>query len=137
MAMRLKGESVSELAAFTAVAREYVPPLPIPSDLRQVDIPTYAGKRDSWHVLLPAAIVASAAGVSVLLHGYDGVPNRLSTAAGAAKLGIPIDLEPKQATEFLVQNGLAYLDVGLYHPLIFRFLDILNELGVLSFFQLI
>ncbi len=135
VAMRIKGESVSELAAFTAVAREYVPPLPVPPDLWLVDIPTYAGKQDSWHVLLPAAIVASAAGVPVLLHGYDGVPGRLATAAVAAKLGIPIDLDPKQATEFLVQKGLAYLDVGLYHPLVFRFLELRKELGVRSFFQ--
>ena len=135
IAMRIKSESVSELAAFTAVAREYVPPLPVPPDLWLVDIPTYAGKQDSWHVLLPAAIVASAAGVPVLLHGYDGVPNRLSTAAIAAKLGIPIDLEPKQATESLVQKGFAYLDVGLYHPLVFRFLELRKELGVRSFFQ--
>src|SRR5712692_4617135 len=127
IAMRIKSESVSELAAFTATAREYAPPLPMPPDLGLVDIPTYAGKQDSWHVLLPAAIVASAAGVPVLLHGYDGVPGRLATAAVAAKLGIPIDLDPKQATESLVQKGFTYLDVGLYHPLVFRFLELRKE----------
>jgi len=135
IAMRIKGESVTELAAFTAITREYVPPLPIPPDLGFVDIPTYAGKQDSWHALLPAAIVAAAAGVPVLLHGYDGVPKRLSTAAIAAKLGISIDLESKQVAECLVQEGLAYLDVGLYHPLVFRFLEMRKELGVRSFFQ--
>lgn len=135
VAMRIKSESVSELAAFTAVTREYVAPLPIPPDLGFVDIPTYAGKQDSWHALLPAAIVASAAGVPVLLHGYDGVPKRLSTAAVAAKLGVPIDLEPKQAAECLAQKSLVYLDVGLYHPLVFRFLELRKELGVRSFFQ--
>jgi anthranilate phosphoribosyltransferase len=135
IAMRIKGESVTELAAFTAITREYVPPLPIPPDLGFVDIPTYAGKQDSWHALLPAAIVAAAAGVPVLLHGYDGVPKRLSTAAIAAKLGISIDLESKQVAEYLAQKGLAYLDVGLYHPLVFRFLEMRKELGVRSFFQ--
>lgn len=135
IAMRIKSESVSELAAFISTAREYVPPLPVPPDFGHVDIPSYAGKQDSWHVLLPAAIVASAAGMPVLLHGYDGVPNRVSTAAVAARLGIPIDLEPKQAAECLTQKGLAYLDVGLYHPLVFRFLELRKELGVRSFFQ--
>ncbi len=135
IAMRIKSESVTELAAFTSVAREYVPPLPVPAGIEFLDIPTYAGKQDSWHVLLPAAIVACAAGVPVLLHGYDGVPNRVSTAAVAARLGIPTDLDPKQATECLAQKGLAYLDVGLYHPLVFRFLELRKELGVRSFFQ--
>jgi anthranilate phosphoribosyltransferase len=135
VAMRIKSESVSELAAFTATAREYAPPLPVPPDLGLVDIPTYAGKQDSWHVLMPAAIVAAAAGVPILLHGYDDVPGRLATATVATRLGIPIDLDPKQAAECLVQKGLAYLDIGLYHPLVFRFLELRKELGVRSFFQ--
>ena len=135
VAMRIKGESISELAAFTAVSREYAPPLPIPPDLRVLDIPTYAGKQDSWHVLLPAAILAAAAGIPVLLHGYDDVPGRLATATVAARLGLPVDLDPKQAADCVIQKGLAYLDIGLYHPLVFRFLEMRKELGVRSFFQ--
>jgi len=135
VAMRIKTESVSELAAFTAVTREYAPPLPVPPDLGLVDIPTYAGKQDSWHVLLPAAIVAAAAGVPILLHGYDDVPGRLATATVAARLGIPTDLDPKQTADYLEKHGLVYLDVGLYHPLVFRFLEMRKELGVRSFFQ--
>jgi anthranilate phosphoribosyltransferase len=135
VAMRIKSESVSELAAFTAVARESAPPLPIPPDLGLVDIPTYAGKQDSWHVLLPAAIVAAAGGVPVLLHGYDGVRGRLATATVAARLGIPTDLDSKQTADYLAKHGMAYLDIGLYHPLVFRFLELRKELGVRSFFQ--
>ena len=135
VAMRIKSESISELAAFTATAREYSPPLPISPDLGLVDIPTYAGKQDSWHVLLPAAIVAAAAGAPVLLHGYDDVPGRLATATVAARLGIPTELDPKQTADYLVKHGLAYLDIGLYHPLVFRFLELRKELGVRSFFQ--
>src|SRR5207302_8779608 len=135
VAMRIKSESVSELAAFTAVAREYAPPLPMPPDLGLVDIPTYAGKQDSWHVLLPGAIVAAAAGVPILLHGYDDVPGRLATATVAARLGIPTDLDPKQTADYLVKHGLAYLDIGLYQPLVFRFLEMRKELGVQSLIQ--
>src|SRR2546427_1542772 len=135
VAMRTRGKPVGGRPPSPATAREYAPPLPVPPDLGAVDIPTYAGKQDSWHVLLPAAIVAAATGVPVLLHGYDDVPGRLATATVAARLGIPIDLDPKQAAESLVQKGLAYLDIGLYHPLVFRFLEMRKELGVRSFFQ--
>lgn len=135
LAMRIKSESVSELAAFTAVAREYVSPLAIPPALGFVDIATYAGKQDSWHALLPAAIVAAAAGCPILLHGYDGVPGRLSTAAIAGRLGIPVDLTPKEVAEQVISNGLGYLDIALYHPPVYRFLELRKELGVRSFFQ--
>jgi anthranilate phosphoribosyltransferase len=135
LSMRIKSESVSELAAFTAAAREYVPPLPIPPDLGLMDLPTYAGKQDSWHALLPAAIVASAAGCPILLHGYDGVPNRLATSAVAARLGIPVDLTPKEVAERVLGKGLGYLDIALHHPPVYRFLEMRKELGVRSFFQ--
>lgn len=135
LAMRIKGESVTELAALTATAREYVAPLTIPAELGPVDIPTYAGKQESWHVLLPAAIVAVAAGVPILLHGYDGVPNRVPTAAIAARLGIPVDLTAKEVAEQVARKGLGYLDVALYHPPVYRFLELRKELGVRSFFQ--
>lgn len=135
LAMRIKSESVSELAAFTAVARTYVDPLAIPADLRHVDLPTYAGKRECWHILLPAAIIAAAAGTTVLLHGYDGVPGRLSTAAIATRLGIPVDLPPKEVAARLIGTGLGYLDIALHHPPVYRFLELRKELGVRTFFQ--
>jgi anthranilate phosphoribosyltransferase len=134
-AMRIKSESVGELAALTAVAREYVPALPIPATAGVVDIPTYAGKQEGWHVLLPAAIIAAAAGASVLFHGYDGGPGRRSTAAVAAALGIPVDLAPDDVAREVIQKGFGYLDIALYHPPMYRFLELRKELGIRTFFQ--
>src|SRR5687768_6230612 len=74
VAMRFKMESVTELAAFTAAARSYVAPLSLPQDLSVVDLPSYAGKQDTFHALAGAAIVAAAAGGTIIMHGYDGIP---------------------------------------------------------------
>lgn len=135
LAMRVKMESITELAAFTSAAREYVPPLPVPRQLPLVDLPTYAGKQDTFHVSAGAAIVAAAAGASILLHGHEGIPERPGTAQILAKLGIPTDLPPKQAVDELTAKGLVYLDIALYHPPVARFLDLRRELGVRSFFH--
>ena len=135
LAMRVKSESVGELAALAAAAREYARPLPLPESLGVVDIPTYAGKQDSWHALLPAAIIAAAAGCPVLLHGYDGVSGRRSTAAVASALGIRTDLTPEHVAKEIIQKGLGYLDIALYHPPVYRFLQLRQELGVRTFFQ--
>jgi len=133
LAMRVKMESVTELAAFTSAAREYVPPLPVPRQLALVDLPTYAGKQDTFHASVGAAILAAAAGASILLHGHEGIPERPGTADVLAKLGIPTDLPPKQAVDELTSKGLVYLDIALYHPPIARLLDLRRELGVRSF----
>jgi anthranilate phosphoribosyltransferase len=135
VAMRFKMESVTELASFTAAARSYVPPLPIPRELGVVDLPSYAGKQETFHALAAAAIVAAAAGASILMHGYDGVPGRRGNAGVLKVLGVPIDLEPKAAADVVTKKGFAYLDIALYHPPLYRFLDMRQELGVRNVFH--
>ncbi len=135
MALRLKSESVTELAAFTAAAREYVTPLPIRRRDGLVDLPSYAGKQDTFHAGLAAGIVAAAAGGAVLMHGHEGRPGRVASAAVLATLGIPSDLEPRLVAEMVDQLGFAYLDLALYHPPMARYLDLRQELGVRTSFH--
>ncbi len=135
VAMRIKTESVTELAAFTAAARQYVQPLANPSGLPLVDLPTYAGKQDTFHASIGAAIVAAAAGVAVLMHGAEEISERPGTASLLMTLGIPVDLRPPDVAERLAAKGFAYLDMALYHPPIGRFLELRNELGVRTLFH--
>jgi anthranilate phosphoribosyltransferase len=135
LAMRIKMESVTELAAFTATARSYVAPLSVPRDRDVLDVPTYAGKQETFHALAGAVIVAAAAGASILVHGYDGIPGRPGTAGILKALGVPIDLEAKFIGEEIEKHGFAYLDIGLYHPPVFRFLEMRRELGVRNLFH--
>ena len=135
IAMRFKMESVTELASFTAAARSYAGALPIPQDVGVVDLPSYAGKQDTFHALAGAAILAAAAGGAVLMHGYDGIPGRPGNAAVLRGLGIPIDLEGKAVTNMVIKHGFGYLDIGLYHPPLYRFLEMRQELGVRNVFH--
>ena len=75
VAMRFKMESVTELAA---VHRRGERPmsrrLPIPPDVGVVDLPSYAGKQDTFHALTGAAIVAAAAGGASSCTGTTACP---------------------------------------------------------------
>ena len=135
LAMRVKMESVSELAAFTSAIREYKKPLRIATLRPLVDVSSYAGKKDTFHALAGAAIIAAAAGVAVLIHGHEGIPERLSMASVLAALGIPVDLVPDQVTQNVTLKGFAYLDIAVYHPPLAQFLQLRQELGVRSFFH--
>jgi anthranilate phosphoribosyltransferase len=135
IAMRFKSESVTELAAFTATARQYVPPVPVRAGLGVVDVPVYAGKRETFHAIIPAAIVAAAAGAVFLLHGVDGPPDRRGISSVLKLLGIPVDLTAKLVGAELEKKGLAYLDLALYHPPVSRFLEMRQELGVRNVFH--
>jgi anthranilate phosphoribosyltransferase len=135
IAMRFKAESVTELAALTAAARQYVPPLPVVGEVPLVDVPSYAGKQETFHALVGASIVAASAGVAVLMHGYDGIPGRSGSAGVLKALGIPVDSDPKVVADDVSKKGFAYLDIGLYHPPVYRFLEMRQELGVRNVFH--
>lgn len=135
LAMRFKMESVTELAAFTSAAREYVAPLPVPPGVALVDLPVYAGKQDTFHASIGAALVAAAGGAAILMHGHDVVPDRPGPAAVLAKLGLATELTPTQVAAELGTKGFAYLDMALYHPPVARFLDLRLELGVRNLFH--
>ena len=135
LAMRVKMESVSELAAFTSAAREYKAPLRIATRKPLIDVSSYAGKKDTFHALAGSAVVAAAAGVAVLIHGHEGIPERLSMASVLAALGLPIDLTPEQVAQDVASKGFGYLDIALYHPPLAGFLQLRHELGVRSFFH--
>jgi anthranilate phosphoribosyltransferase len=135
IALRYKTESVTELAAMTAAVRQYVPPITVPKGAALVDVPSYAGKQDTFHALAAASIVAASAGATVLMHGYDGIPGRPGSAGVLKAMGVPIDLNPQTVADHLRHKGFAYLDIGLYHPPVYRLLEMRQELGVRNVFH--
>jgi anthranilate phosphoribosyltransferase len=135
VAMRIKTESVAELAAFTAAVREYVPPLAVRRGLPLVDLPTYAGKRETFHASVGAAIVAAAAGTAVLVHGDDAAPERPGTMAVLKQLGVPTEYDAKHVVDALETRGFAYLNIAVYHPPVARFLELRQELGLRNLFH--
>jgi anthranilate phosphoribosyltransferase len=135
VAMRLKTESVTELASFTAAARQYIPPIPNVAGLSIVDVPTYAGKQETFHVIVPAAFVAAAAGAVILMHGTDGPADRRGAGPILKALGLPVELTPSQIGRELREQGFAYLDLALYHPPVSRLLELRQELGVRNLFH--
>src|SRR5205085_2487449 len=65
----------------------------------------------------------------------DGAANRVSTAAIAGRLGLRTDATPPHVAEQLIEKGWAYLDIAVYHPAVYRYLELRKELGLRTFFQ--
>ena len=126
MAMRMKTESISELAAFTSAIRQYVPPLAIPTPTEVVDVPLYGEKHDTCHAIIASALIASAAGATILLHGTSN-PAAASTVPDILKyLGITISQPIDQVTEY----KFGYLDLENYHPPLAQLLELRQDFGV-------
>jgi len=135
MAMRIKLEGVSELAAFTAATRSYVAPLSIPGDSTVVDVPAYGEKHNTIHICLAAAFIAAAAGAKICLHSIGNPTASSDLTRILAELRIPNNLQGEDLTLVLKDFGFAYLDLSLYHPPLVRFLELREELGAQNLFH--
>ena len=129
MAMRIKIESIAELAAFTAVARQYTAPLAIQTSQNLVDLPIYGEKHGTYHAILAATLVAAAAGATILIHGVENPSAACPLSAVLKHLGISISNDLHRLPDRLMASQLAYLDLACYHPPLARLLDLRQELG--------
>ena len=105
LAMRIKGESVDELAGFMDAAEASFAPLPTPrGEFAPVAIPTYNGARKLANLTPLLALLLAREGVPTLVHGVRTDPGRVTTAEILHALGMP---EATTAAE--VQNEFAHL----------------------------
>jgi len=135
LAMRTKGESPTELAAFTQAARELMKPVTCERTGEVLDIPTYAGKKQTLHGLIASSVIVASCGVPVLLHGYSQFPGRVGVAPILTALGIPIDQSPEEAGRQLNRVNCAYVELHNFHPRLFYFLELRKQVGVRSLFH--
>ena len=135
LAMRIKLEGVTELASFTAATRSYVAPIDAPAGLNVVDVPVYAEKHNTQHACLPAAVVAAAAGATILFHGMDNPTAASDLPRVLGQLGVPATLQGQDLPATLQRNGFAYLDVALYHPPLAKLLALREQLGAQNLFH--
>jgi anthranilate phosphoribosyltransferase len=89
LAMRIKGESVEEIAGFMDAAEASFAPLPLPpGEFAPVLIPSYNGARKLANLTPLLALLLAREGVPVLVHGVQQDPGRVTTAEIFAELGI-------------------------------------------------
>lgn len=130
MAMRIKTESISELGAFTAAAREYAVPLKFSQPANMVDVPLYGEKHHTVHIIIAASLVAASAGAGMFLHGVDSPHTSSDISRILALLGVPVALSASDMTEQFARRPWVYGDLAGYHAPLTRLLDLRKEFGV-------
>ena len=133
--LRIKVESVTELAAFASAARDYLSATPFSDESGLLDVPTYARERTSRSMLIPAAMIAVACDVPVLMHGCEPRGSSWNTGSVLRTLGIQVDGQVGAVSDMVRHTGFGYLDIGMFHPPMNRYLDLAEELGLTSFFH--
>jgi anthranilate phosphoribosyltransferase len=136
LALRMRGETVDELAGFALAMRARVVPVVAPTDA--IDTCGTGGDGSStFNISTAAALVVAASGLPVAKHGNRAVTSASGSADVLEALGIPIDLGPDAAADALTRDGFAFLFAPAYHPAMRHAGPVRRELGVPTCFNLL
>jgi anthranilate phosphoribosyltransferase len=115
IALRIKGETVDEIAGMVRVMREKAVPLKLDGDVLDV-VSTGGGAFDPVNISTGAALVCASCGVKVAKHGNRGFTSMSGAANVLEALGARIDLSPEGAGACIEKAGFCFLLAPVYHP---------------------
>jgi anthranilate phosphoribosyltransferase len=136
VALRMRGETVDELAGFATAMRERVTRVEAPEGA--IDTCGTGGDGSgTFNISTTAALVAAAAGVPVAKHGNRAMTSRSGSADVLDALGVRIDHDADSAGVALRDVGFAFLFAPGFHPAMKHAGPTRREIGVRTAFNLL
>ncbi|MBF6606598.1 MAG: anthranilate phosphoribosyltransferase [Chloroflexi bacterium] len=136
VALRMRGETIEELAGFAAAMRERVVRVTAPQGA--IDIVGTGGDHSgTFNISTTAALVVAAAGVPVAKHGNRAITSRSGSADVLDALGIRTDHDAASATAALASMQFAFLFAPAFHPAMRHAGPTRREIGIRTAFNLL
>ena len=130
MLLRVKEESVDELAGFVQATKDQLTFEPLEVDL---DWSSYAGKRKHYPWYLLAALTLAKNGVRIVMHGAAGhTLNRVYSEQVLSYLGFPICTTQAEVEAQLKQQNFAYMPLYAISPVLDELIGLRNVMGLRS-----
>jgi anthranilate phosphoribosyltransferase len=132
MALRIKGESLEELAGFLDACEASYPHLTAPAGTVPLVIPAYNGARQLPNLTPLLAHLVARAGVPVLIQGVTSDPGRVTTCEVLGAMGIAPARSVAEAQAQLAARRLAFIAIDTLAPALARVLALRGAMGVRS-----
>jgi len=136
MGLRMRGETVEELAGFASAMRERVTRVEAPAGTIDV-VGTGGDGSGTFNISTTAALVVAAMGIPVAKHGNRAITSRSGSADVLDALGVRIDHDAASAGASLARHGFAFLFAPAFHPAMRHAGPTRREIGVRTAFNLI
>ncbi len=138
MGLRVKKETIGEIAAAAQVMRELATPVEVKDDRHLVDTCGTGGDgAQTFNVSTCAAFIAAAAGAKVAKHMGRSVSSSSGSAEVLEALGANIALSPAQTGEAIDKLGLGFMFAPAYHAAMKHAAPVRKELGVRTLFNIL
>jgi len=135
--MRMKGETVEEIAAAAQIMRELVTPVSFDGQYVVDIVGTGGDGMSTFNISTASALVVAAAGGKVAKHGNRSVSSQSGSADALEALGVNINIKPEQVAECVNQIGIGFMFAPLHHSAMKHAIGPRREMGVRTLFNLL
>ena len=135
-ALRIRGETVEEIAAFATAMREAARTLDHPYDA--IDTCGTGGDgQHTFNISTAAALVLAGAGLKVAKHGNRAMSSKSGSSDVLSVLGVNLQAGPEQQRRSLDEAGIAFLFAPAYHGAMRHVGPVRAEIGFRTVFNLL
>ena len=136
--LRVKKETIGEIAAAASVMRELSTKVAVRDDSRLVDTCGTGGDgAHTFNISTAAMFVAAAAGARIAKHGGRSVSSQSGSADVLEALGANINLTPAQVAECIEATGVGFMFAPNHHSAMKHAAPVRRELGIRTIFNIL
>ena len=136
--LRVKKETVGEIAAAATVLREFARPVEVADRTHLVDIVGTGGDgAHTFNISTASMFVAAAAGAKVAKHGNRSVSSKSGSADVLEAMGAAIELQPAQVAACIERCGIGFMYAPVHHPAMKAVAPVRREMGVRTLFNIL
>ncbi len=137
-ALRMRGESPAEIAAFARVMREHAVRIqPVVAGTLVDTCGTGGDGSQTFNISTAAAFVTAGAGIPVVKHGNRAMSSRCGSADVLSALGVNLAAGPAALERIVEKIGIAFLFAPAHHPAMRHVAGVRQEMGCRTVFNLL
>jgi anthranilate phosphoribosyltransferase len=138
MGLRVKKETIGEIAAAAQVMREFATRVPVADRHLLVDTCGTGGDAaHTFNISTASALVAAAAGAKVAKHGGRSVSSKSGSADVLEALGVNLNLAPEAVARCIAEVGIGFMFAPNFHGAMKHAAPVRRELGVRTLFNIL
>ena len=136
MALRTRGETVTEYAAAAQVMRSKCNAVRAPEGAIDI-VGTGGDGKGTLNISTAAAFVAAGAGAIVAKHGNRNLSSKSGASDALTQLGINVMVGPAVVERELAEAGIGFMMAPMHHPAVAHVMPTRSELGTRTIFNIL
>ncbi|MDH5632368.1 MAG: anthranilate phosphoribosyltransferase [Gammaproteobacteria bacterium] len=135
--LRMKGETVDEIAAAATVMRELAAHVGVSGPHLVDTCGTGGDGASTFNISTASAFVAAAAGARVAKHGNRSISSKSGSADVLEAAGVNLELTPEQVAECVNEIGVGFMFAPKHHGAMKHAIGPRREMGVRTIFNVL